>query len=355
MKITEHNYEEYFLLYVDDELSNTERNAVEAFVQQHPQYKVALDALLKTKLPINREDVFFNKNSLFKNEEKEIGSHNYEEYFLLYTDNELSEEERENTERFVLQHPQLQAEFMLLQQTRLPLETIAFDGKEKLYKRERRIIPMYVTRLAVAASLAGAILLGLLFSSRQTQPTAAVVKPVVSQQKEVTSSTQTHIPQTASVTSSALEVVKKNEQKQTIKTVSSTQKTNRYKQSNDDNNEVVFDNKITDKPTTINNVIVTPEAAQTAIHKEPIAVENKTVETLKPLEEVAVDDAPTQTAVLVSADDNIAKPAVYKELNTDDDAHTLYVASLQLNKAKVNGILKSASRLLGGKTKQNMD
>ncbi len=182
MRITEHNCEEYFLLYVDNELNNGERSAVEAFVQQHPQHKAALDALLKTKLTTNEEEVFFNKNSLFKTEEKEIGSHNYEEYFLLYTDNELSKEEREATERFVLQHPQLQAEFVWLQQTKLPVENTVFEDKEKLYKKERRIIPMYVTRLVIAASLVGAIVTSwLLFSSHQTQSQVAVVKPVVQQ------------------------------------------------------------------------------------------------------------------------------------------------------------------------------
>ncbi len=355
MRITEHNCEEYFLLYVDDELSNIERSAVELFVQQHPQYKVALDALLKTKLPLTKEDAFFNKNSLFKNEEKEIGSHNYEDYFLLYTDNELNQEEKEATERFVLQHPQLQAEFMLLQQTRLPVEIIAFEGKEKLHKKERRIIPMYVTRLAIAASLIGVVSFSwLLFFSHQPHLSVAVVKPVVLQQKAA-ASTGTNVPQTTSVTSSDLVIVKKNEQKQTIKTVSSTPKTNRLQQSNDDKNEVAIDDKINSKPATITNAVTAPEVTQTAMHKEPIAAANKTAETLKPLEEVNMDDTHTQNALLVSADDNTAKPAVYKELNTDDDAHTLYVASLQLNKAKVAGILKTASRLFGGKTKQNVD
>ena len=48
-----------------------------------------------------------------------------------------------------------------------------------------------------------------------------------------------------------------------------------------------------------------------------------------------------------------AKPAIYKELNTDEDDQTLYVGSLQLNKAKVNGLLKKATHLLGGKTKES--
>ncbi len=39
---------------------------------------------------------------------------------------------------------------------------------------------------------------------------------------------------------------------------------------------------------------------------------------------------------------NYAKPAVYKELNTDEDVNgnTLYVGSIGLNKNKVRGIMK---------------
>ncbi|MDQ2751737.1 MAG: hypothetical protein M3R72_01805 [Bacteroidota bacterium] len=351
MKITENNCEEYFLLYADDELNSAERNAVEAFVQQHPQHKAALDGLLKTKLSSDKEHVFFNKNLLLRNEEKEIGSHNYEDYFLLYTDNELSKEEREDTERFVLQHPNLQAEFILLQQTRLPVENIEFRGKEKLYKREKRVVPLYATRLAIAASVVGVIVFSwLLIVSNKQHNNIAFAKPVVHHQHQVVTPAQKNVPLSNNILPQEPLVVKKIVQKQIIKPKIATQKTNLYEQSNDDKNEVAID-----KEPTIVNTVVTPEVAQTAIHKEPIASANKTLETLKPLEEVNVEDMRTQTALLVSADDNTAKPAVYKELHTDDDAHTLYVASLQLNKAKVNGIIKSASRLLGGRAKQNVD
>jgi hypothetical protein len=39
MVLTRDNYEEYFLLYVDEELSLEQKAAVDAFVQLHPDLK----------------------------------------------------------------------------------------------------------------------------------------------------------------------------------------------------------------------------------------------------------------------------------------------------------------------------
>jgi len=73
---------------------------------------------------------------------------------------------------------------------------------------------------------------------------------------------------------------------------------------------------------------------------------------LKPLEEVN-EDKYASTVMYVSNNDASAKPAVYKELNTDEDDQTLYIGALQLNKAKVNGLFKKATHLLGGKNKES--
>jgi len=46
-------------------------------------------------------------------------------------DNELSEEDKIETEKFVLQNPQLQQAFTLMKQAVLPQEKIEYTEKEK--------------------------------------------------------------------------------------------------------------------------------------------------------------------------------------------------------------------------------
>src|ERR1700761_2216822 len=60
---------------------------------------------------------------------------NYEEFFLLYIDNELSVSDREAVEQYIANHPDLQEEWTALLHCRLlPDEQFAFPEKEALYK-----------------------------------------------------------------------------------------------------------------------------------------------------------------------------------------------------------------------------
>ena len=154
MIITRHNYEEFFLLYVDRELDEDQRIAVENFVSQNPDLAKELEMLQQAILADNTME-FQSKELLYK-KENSISLSNYEEYFLLYTDNELNNLELEAVENFVLKHPQLQNEFTILQKTRLHPEVIAFANKEALYRKEtkvRRIIPLGLVRIGAAAAI----------------------------------------------------------------------------------------------------------------------------------------------------------------------------------------------------------
>ena len=106
MNINRHNYEEFFLLYLDNELSSEERSRVELFVQENPDLGEELKVLLQSKVSPDNTIVFANKELLMKEAVGiSINLQNYEEWLLLYTDNELSPAQRETVEKFATQNP----------------------------------------------------------------------------------------------------------------------------------------------------------------------------------------------------------------------------------------------------------
>ncbi len=160
MNINRHNYEEHFILYLDNELSDAERRMVEDFAEKNPDLKEELDILLQSKLVPNQNIVFAGKNELFKySESSVITSENYEELLLLYIDNELTPELRSEVEKFIETSPQAKQELAVLQKTKLQSETISFPDKGSLYRRTEkvRIVQLRWWRIAAAAVILLAI------------------------------------------------------------------------------------------------------------------------------------------------------------------------------------------------------
>lgn len=184
--IDQHNYEEFFLLYVDGELSAADKQAVERFVQENPDLAVELELLQQSQLPVEDWD-FENKSQLYRSESAEINSTNCQEQFLLYVDNELNPADRENVERFVLQHPSLQESFTQLKRTKLEPELLAFPDKSLLYrKEERRILYMSWQRMAIAAVLTGlAVLLWTVVPQQKNN------EPILAKQSDNTANSNT--------------------------------------------------------------------------------------------------------------------------------------------------------------------
>lgn len=174
MKITRHNYEEYFILYLDNELSSADRREVELFVQQNPDLKAELDILFQSQLPVDTDVVFNGKESLLKSESVTIKEDNYEEWLLSYIDNELSGVEKTMLEKFVAERPALKKELEVLQKTKLQPENIVFRDKSILYRREEkvRVIAINWRRIAIAASLVLAVGTAavVLFKSNEEKP-----------------------------------------------------------------------------------------------------------------------------------------------------------------------------------------
>ena len=155
MNINRHNYEEFFLMYVDHELTASERRLVEAFVRENQDLGEELDLLQQTKLVADPAIRFENKDFLMKETPDHPGINftNYEEYFLLYADNELNSEDRRAVEAFVVQSERLSKEFSWILQCRLePDYDISYEGKEDLYRNSRDRKPLFITWYSMVAA-----------------------------------------------------------------------------------------------------------------------------------------------------------------------------------------------------------
>jgi len=162
MNIDRHNYEEYFLLYIDNELTVDQKKQVELFVQENPDLEEELVMLKQSRLIPDDSIVFDKKQLLMKgdtvyhsSDQSLINLNNYEQWVIMYVDDELNAEERASVEKFASAHQHVQQELLLFQQTRLQPEEIVFPNKSSLYKRERtvRVISIQWWKVAVAAVL----------------------------------------------------------------------------------------------------------------------------------------------------------------------------------------------------------
>lgn len=188
MNINRHNYEDYFILYLDNELNSDDRRMVEAFVQQHPDLKEELDVLLQYKLTPDTSIVFPEKEELMKvNGDTPITLSNYEEWLVLYTDNELTPAQRKSVETFVAANSVAEKELALLLKTKLQPEEIVFANKDSLYRTEEKVrkIPVRWLRFAAAAIfiLAVVITAVLVFNKKPSGEEPGIAKTPATDQK----------------------------------------------------------------------------------------------------------------------------------------------------------------------------
>jgi len=152
MNINRNNYEEYFLLYIDNELSVAEKNMVEAFVAVNPDLGEELVMLQQSVIKMD-PILFPGKESLLKLQPVDDAT---EEKLLLLLDNELPEKEKKELLRQTKNNEAVKKEWELLQQTKLAAaDTIVFENKPVLYKEESKIRSMIWWRMAAAAMLIG--------------------------------------------------------------------------------------------------------------------------------------------------------------------------------------------------------
>ncbi len=313
MKIDRHNYEEYFILYMDNELNSGDRRQVEAFVELHPDLKEELDLLLQFKLVPDTDILFNGKDELMKMNEAavQVGGDtpislaNYEEWFTLYTDHELTTGQKKTVEQFIAENPSLEKELALLQRTRLQPEEIVFTDKASLYRAEEkiRIIQVRWWRIAAAAIL----ILGLgltTYSILNKKSSAGTEEGVAKTNEQKTTPVETARPpeeQHSVVNQLAAEnavenVARANQARPPAEPVVT------------DQNRLVANDKRTNKPLPVKN-------------NEPVVADNNTNNLPKPLYNPNINTTLPKTEVTIAAN-NSQKQIIRPDALTKDNVTT---------------------------------
>lgn len=351
MNINRLNYENYFLLYVDGELSAADMQSVEDFVSKNRDLANELEMLLQTKLDAGT-DIFFNdKSVLFRTTQTSINEINYEEQFLLFIDNELSEEEKNKTIAFVQQHPELNAAFDLLKQTKLPEEAISFPDKDLLYRKEPSKKPVIAIKWWKMA--AAAVLTGLTLTIWNLLPNHQSGYPLVKNKQLTVPVLHTSKPRNETIVlpenniaenANARTVTDINETKKRIRITDTEYRDARqvdaakpvaqnHSPATTDKQKLMGETLAANDPDTHINTHTASVDEAPNLHPHP----DQIIRTGNP------SDPATETVH--------TQPAVYKELDTDDDRKSLYVGSVELNRDKLRGFFRKASSLFRSKIK----
>ncbi len=341
MNINRHNYEEFFLLYVDNELTAAQRKIVDAFMASNPdlqeEFRLIQQTTFSTDAKLDNDFI----SSLLKpvDEETTIS----EEQLLLFVDDELKADERLLVEKAVTESPSLQKELQRLQRTLFqPDHSIVFPNKSLLYKEAEPARVFYMSTVARRWAAAAAVILLLgsaiwLMLDKSTdpvgplagknspaitpekQPGVAVTKPAEEQPKQIA------VQQPAEEKQNTLTTKEKNNNRPSVNnqeiTIAKTDKEKIKEQTiipSQENNGIV---KV-EPP-----VIVNPE-------KNPAQESNKT--------ETPTVQPKTSTA-------NTTTYASYNNDTNNEDEQLLFSEDRQ-RKSGLTGFVKKAKRMFERKT-----
>jgi len=365
MNINRHNYETFFLLYVDNELSAADRKSVELFVQENPDLGNELLALLGTTLP-DEKIKFHSKESLFKNE---VDNELLQENLLLHLDNELDPLASDKIKALIASDAVIASEWNILQQTKLSAnDEIIFQNKNILYRHERgRVISINFWRVAAAA----AILLICLFTvvsllknnkTGEDKIAKGTTKP----------STEKQIPDNSNIVSknnsldSVKTIVPENivsvDDKEKIKKENKVAPVVIKQKETQNKNEIASHDKLLDKEKNIlpksplekiNNEESNKTNSPIVLNKNnEIVIKNKTPDEVA-ITKSSKDKITAPTAPIIDYESELAKPdnnsfaktAVLDEKNSNDNK-ILYMNEETVSRSRIGGLFRKVKRIV---------
>ncbi|MGJ7031848.1 hypothetical protein [Niabella hirudinis] len=170
-KINRDNCETYFLLYVDHELNNAARAAVEQFLQQHPDMKPLMEALIRTRQAADSMIVFPDRSKLLFGTAPVT-----DEELLSYIDGEAVSEAA--LDQLKDPSPELAKRLQAFESTRSkPEMQIVFPDKALLYRTPKLVAIRKWGMVAAAAVVVIAMGAGAWMLGQQKRAGLAVAGP----------------------------------------------------------------------------------------------------------------------------------------------------------------------------------
>ena len=317
------NYEEWFVLYMDEELTADQKAAVEAFVLQHPHLQQELDLLLGTKLPT--EPVTFTAKEALLSGAMKLNT--VDEALLLYIDNELPAAEKKVMEDKITSDATYRLQHDLLQQTKLSsADVVLYPNKEELYHSAGKVafFPVWM-RIAVAVVL---ILFTSLFFLLNNKQQAVDAGYAVTEQPATRNETPTPV-------TSAPETILPKDQTAALETKPATN----TRKNTGSQTPVV----LPQKENTSNEAILTQEPVQTASVKkiEPVQL---TITKLTQEPAVGVNNLVANSSVTSAA------PVAYNTIETPDEAAGSDGDYKGAKRTSAKGFLRKVSRFIEKRT-----
>lgn len=121
--INRHNYEAYFLDFVEGNLSEEEKAALMLFLEQNPDLKEELQAFEAFNLE-SGSDVVMDKTGFYQELPGKIDETNCEEHFIAYHEGDLDNTQQQQVLQFLQAHPELQELFDAFGQVQLKAPSI---------------------------------------------------------------------------------------------------------------------------------------------------------------------------------------------------------------------------------------
>jgi len=172
--ITRENYESYYIDFLDGTLSDEAQAAFVLFLEENPDLQLEDDSLPQLN-SISDEMGTLEKQLMKKSEEPLIISHQTIEYALIaQVEKQLNPDEEKNLQLWLINHPEYKKEQTLYQKTIVSSNALTFGNKEELYQKTR-IVPLWLSSSAVAASIVTVIGISVFFSVNKFQVSSANV------------------------------------------------------------------------------------------------------------------------------------------------------------------------------------